>query len=403
VVRLRPCQVYDVGDGLSLAGFSSGIVGAGSAWSANSGAPAGSRIKASTQRGPVIDFEGFVYPSAHRGRLPFGGFSVEGSGVADPTKVRSGLSLGSPGVGGAPVSTKGLHFFDILIGNTGGPCMDLGLVYLCDFRGITLTTPVGCAANDVPYFWSRGPNLNMYSRFGLRAVTASDTVGVSGAVVIEASPSRASENNCYDAWWFEHINPVDGGTIFSHAANASIIRDFQFVDCSKSSGLGPQGGSDTSFIRLVPPAVYNYGGNEVRGIIPARGDLVAGGVTMSIDYGVDVRQSYNAIRGVRGYRNYHGRIAPGVRGTVFDLAGSLSSPVRPTVEDNSGNDLNVVRDSSFGDTYQMLGDGGALPTAGPAHRGKERLVAGSDTTPDRIYRCLRGSDGTYSWVLVSEG
>lgn len=80
---------------------------------------------------------------------------------------------------------------------------------------------------------------------------------------------------------------------------------------------GAAGG--TSFFRLLPPTVANYGGNTLSGNIP--GD---NGATAYIDTGVDVQQSRNRIEGIRGYRAKNVTIASGVDYTYVHLGGAIS-------------------------------------------------------------------------------
>jgi hypothetical protein len=209
-------------------------------------------------------------------------------------------------------------------------------VYLCNFERITLKEPVSMNTNDVPFFRANECNGNRFRGFGLHS--QAHPVGPSGAVQILNNASYSATDNLFDAWWFENTLIPNGGTLFSHAGNNDIIRDFQFFDISKSAGA-----TGTSFFRMnAPTNAKNYGTNIISGVIPG-----AGGAT-DPDIGVDMRQSRNRVQGVKSYRAFSGSnvvIAAGILNTLVDLGGQYT-PGLPAVVDNSGNQTNVVIDTS---------------------------------------------------------
>lgn len=320
-----------------MSGRSCQIVGFGAGRGASD---YGSVIEASSQSGPVIDFNGYVLPSSSMGKIaPLSGVTIKGSGVADPTKLNSGIKM---------KSMSSATFSDIAIFNTGGPCIELAEnpgsgVYLCDFERIILCTPVSAKANDVPYFYANESNGNRFRGFGLRSISASDDVGVSGAVIIESNDTYSSHDNLFDAWWFEYLHAPDGGCIVSSSGNANTFSGFQFFDMSKESGA-----SNTAYFRLLSPAASpNYGGNQVIGIIPGRSTS-----SLSIDAGVHVAQSNNRIVGVKGYKGYNVQIDSGVDHTYVHLGGSSASASTSAVVDNSGTLTNTYFDEWTNTKYR---------------------------------------------------
>lgn len=329
-VVYAPAGTYNISDGLSLSGFSSVLHGDGAGYTA---APTGTVLKATAQTGPVLDLTGFLQASSFRGRQTFRGFAVVGDNTADATKVKSGIKLGVD----APYGS--LVFEDIVIGQTGGPCLDLGIVYLCDFNRLTLLTPVSAKANDVPYLRSGPSNGNRFTGIGLRSMAASADVGVSGAVVFADDGTFTSEHNLFSAWWYEFLHVPTNGTLFSLAGNGNTVSDFQFFDCGKESGA-----TGTSFIKLAVPSVTNLGGNIVRGVIPGRETSLT-----AIDTGVDIRQSNNRVEGVKAFKGYNVTLAVGVNGTTVNLGGAVSGATDPAWVDDSATTTNTLIDMYAGD------------------------------------------------------
>lgn len=329
-VVVFPPAVYDLGAGLSLNGYSAQIRGHGSGM--NGSTATGTVFHASSQAGPVLDFTGWIAPTNMVGRVEHSGFMIKGSGSADATKANVGIRVGSA------ASTK---FRDISIRDTGGPCLKLQpptpgyACYFCDFESIVLYTPVSAKANDVPYLHSIEANGNRFRGIGFRSISSSADTGVSGAVVFEGSASYPSHDNLLDAWWFEFLHVPDTGTIVNLSANTNTIRDFQFFDINRESGA-----TGTSYFRLLPSVVTDFGGNKITGLIPGDNN---GGAT-SVQYGVDVRQSRNAIHGVKGYKGNNVLLASGVGYTSVNLHGAQSGATSAGWVDSSGQTTNHLVD-----------------------------------------------------------
>jgi hypothetical protein len=317
IVRFLP-GIYELDTGLSLSGYHAQLQGCGAAGTL--AAPTGTVFRASTQTGPVLDFGGWLPPDSFHGRVTHGGFWVQGSNAADATKVRAGVRL---------VQMSSATFHDISVGRTGGPCWlhdgPSAAVYLCDFERIICTTPVSAAANDVPYVKMIGSNGNRFRGWGLRSVTSGADTGASGAVILVDDGTFAPHDNLFDAWWIEFLHLPTNATVFALAGHRNTISNLQPFDCTKVSGA-----TGTSYIRLTAPAVSDFGGNLITGIIPGKGT----GAT-NIDCGVDIRQNRNSVRGIKGYRGTNVIIASGVTNTDVDLGGAEAAATDPAVVDSS--------------------------------------------------------------------
>jgi hypothetical protein len=289
-------------------------------------------LKATTQAGAVLDLTGWVPPDSFRGRVEVGNFSLQGSNVADSTKANIGLRRAGKFDNDAIGST---YFHDIVISQTGGPCVDIYEAYLCDFSQIIAVTPVGAKVNDVPYMIFRGCNGNRFLGLGFRSISASDDTGVSGALVVTDDGLYQSEENVWLAPWFDYLHIPTGGTLISNKANLQKWRDVYFVDCGKEVGA-----TGTSYVRFAPSALTNYGGNIWDGTVPGRDSDAA----TSPDVGIEVTQSNNFITGVKGFKGTNVSLASGVSNTTVILGGSWSGATNAAVVNNSGNTTNVFHD-----------------------------------------------------------
>jgi hypothetical protein len=341
IVRIPAGLTIDVVSTLSMSGRSCQIIGAGagatSATVANT-----SVIKASAQTGPVLDFAGYLPPYSFKGKIrPLANVMIQGSGIADATKVNSGIKM---------TAMSSAYFHDIAIMNTGGPCLELAsspgnAVYLCDFERFMFGAPVSAGANDVPWVYMNESNGNRFRGFGFRAHNATGDVGASGAVVFEGNVTYAPHDNLFDAWWFENLHVPTGGTFFHHAGNMSMIRDFQFFDCTMEAGAA----SGTSFYRFVPPVTNSLGGNHLSGVIPGDNNTA-----VYIHTGVDMQQSRNSVVGVKGYRAKNITVASGIDYTYVRLAGSVAASAgsASAFVINSVATHNVLIDEINGDEYR---------------------------------------------------
>lgn len=326
-----PANDYYIDNGISLAGFSCQIRGAG-AGMRNATVPSGTVFYANTQNGPVLDFKGWVYPNEFKGKVTHNGFAIRGSGVADPSKNNIGLRVDF---------IESTTFSDIAIMDTGGPGLKITAdvpgyaCYLSDFERIIISTPVGAGDNDVPYFHSIEANGNRFRGFGFISRVPSNDTGVSGAVVIEGSSTYRAHTNLYDAWWFENLHVKTDGCLVAHSGVANRLIGFQFFDIKREAGA-----TNTTHVKLLPSVVENYGGNYIDMEIP--GDNNGGG---SVPHsGIVVSQPYNRIEGIKGYRGNNVVINTGIGYTFVHLKGSRSSANSLGWVDNSGVSTNHLID-----------------------------------------------------------
>lgn len=323
VVRIPAGVTIDVGTGLSLSGYSAQIRGDGAGAASPSGGNA-SVIKASTQTGPVLDFTGYVDPFSFRGRItPISGVTIVGSGVADATKANSGLKFRSLG---------SAYVHDVAIMSTGGPCVDMAqntgdAVYLSTFERIIFTPPVSAGANDVPWFYGNECNGNIFRDFGFRAPSGTGFVGASGAVVLEGNATWRMYQSVLDSWWFENLHPANGGTLVSISANGTSFREPMFYDCTKESTSH----TGTSFVRYLPSVTQDSGGNVYTGLVFGHETAA-----ITIDTGIDIRQSWNTVIGPKGYRGNNVTLAAGVDHCTVWLTGSYGNSSILGWTDNSG-------------------------------------------------------------------
>lgn len=441
--------VIDAGAGVSLSGKKCTLRGHGSA----------TKVTATTtQSGPVIDFTGYTPGTSATTRRIIGDFAIYGDGVADPTNTNKGVNFDTGAVGGV----AGTTIRNITVQNTGGSCFDLGQCELSSFEHLVATTPVGAAANDIPYVVGHGAcNSNHFINCGLRSLDAGVNVGASGAVVIGDDGSNAPYGNHLDTWWAEFLHVPTGGTIFHIKGWGNRISHPVFSDCGKGSGA-----TGTSFIWLDNAATSNNGANVVEGDIPG---------STSVDVGVRVSQSRNRIVGTKGYDGSNVQLDAGVDYTFAELGGQRSGTTTDNAFiDNSGTTTNVLIDHSakvhrygtyiqkvgssggngprftasngngavfFGDVgariqntagelYHTLGTAGlvhhfrdsagndavtirtdkpsvklasigSLPAAASSYRGAIACVQGGTGVADQFYLCRKKADESYEWVQIT--
>lgn len=327
VVRLSP-RVWDVGNGLSMSGYTCGLVGTGTSHtSTGPAAPEGTVIHATTQTGPVLNMTGWVYPNAFRGRVEFGKFALQGSNVSDATKVNTGMSNTGSALGS-------VHIHDISISETGGPCLDFYHLYLADVERVTCVTPVSAKTNDVPYAIFRGSNGNRFVGLGFRSVLSSADVGVGGAlVVMDDGGTLPSDGNTFITPWFENLHMPTNGTLIECRANDQSFIDPYFTDCAKEAAA-----TGTSFAHFgVPTAGPDQGGNRWYG-------RVYGAQAGINDTGIKLSQSRNRIEGVKGYNGANVTLDTGVGYSYVSLGGARSGATGAAFVDNSGQTTNTLLD-----------------------------------------------------------
>lgn len=278
---------------------------------------------------PTIDMTGYIGAFQGYSNRVFSNFAVEHDGTEGTTKK---------GILAPNLST--IIFRNVSIKNTGGAALDISGTQLSTFENVTLATPVNAKTNDTPYLYAQGAtNGNRFTGLGLRSVSSSGDVGVSGAVVFANDSTQCPNFNAFYSAWVEFLHPPTNGTIFSHKGSTALFADTQWFDCSKEVGA-----TGTSCFRFAPATAPGAGGgNEVRGLIPGKGTNL-----LDFDCGVDIRQSGNRVVGVKGYKGTNVILAPGVQHTYVELGGAEGSCTDAAVVDNSGNNTNVVVDHYLG-------------------------------------------------------
>lgn len=332
--------VITVGAGASLSGHKVTFSGKGDA----------TILRATAQTGPVLDFTGYVYPDSAQTRREIGDFAVEGDNTAGTAKKGVAFS-----------NTSGMTFHDISTKNTGGAGLDYGASQLNTFINLVANTPVSAKANNVPYMRAVGAcNGNRFIGCGLRSVSASDDVGVGGALRFEDDGvAYAPALNQFLACWVEFLHVPTNGTLFHIEGHGNVFADTQWFDCSKEAAA-----TGTSYMRLENAAFENSGANIVRGYVPG----TQGGVT--IDVGVDISQSGNHIEGVKGFNGSNVKLNAGVERTYALLGGRDGSASNAAFIDNSGTTTNVLIDAGGG-AFTVVKGATVLPdlyigsTAGP--------------------------------------
>lgn len=327
-----PPGVITIAGGFSLAGYSSGIIGHGSSAGASFGATTGTVIRCIAQTGPVLDFTGFLYPNAQRGRAIFADFAVEGDGTAGTTKKGVYLYAGE--------ASSSTSWRNVTIGKTGGVPLHVKDHYLSDFHGVTVTTPVSVAANDVPYVLLEGASGSRFFGLGIRSTVFDGTAdcGVSGAVRMLMGAVYQQHRSLFSGMWFENMHVPSNGSLVVTQTNAVTFSDTQHFDCFKVAGA-----TSTTHFRLESPATSNLGGNIIRGVIPGQGTNAD-----DIDRGVIVQQSGNRIEGSKGYRGNHVQLDAGVEYTHVSLGGALGAANTAAWINNSGNLTNDLHDHAQG-------------------------------------------------------
>lgn len=353
-IVFMPPGTYAIEGSLSLQDYTSVLQGAGAHHTGSYNVPRGSVLKALNQTGPVLDLNRWVKPQHFAGRMKFSGFAVLGDGTAHPgheseanrSMVKSGISMGNYWNGSTTVSISGLVFEDITVLRTGGPGLDLGIVYFCEFTRITLLPPVTPYANNVPWLRLRGSNGNQFRALGFRAPAAviqPDCVGEDGVINIDSEVRTGYESisNVFDCTWFEYVNAPTNGCIWSVRANTTTFMNEQRFDSGAADGA-----TNTCWYRLQEPTLGpSYGGNTIQGLI-----MGASG-SESISTGVRIHQSNNRVTGIRGYEHSNVTLMPGVNYCYVELAGVQNglAGAPPAVVDNSGQNRNVIRDVPRGE------------------------------------------------------
>lgn len=348
----------------SLAGYSSGLVGVGGN-SKSLSVETGTTIRAINQTGPVLDFTGYLWPNAQRGKAVFADFNVQGDGTAGTAK--KGIYLGHAS-GGSSVYMRNVTVF-----YTGGTGLHVKNIYLSEFHGVTVCDPVNAATSDIPWVLLEGANGNRYYGLGLRSLNFNDAVadvGPSGALRLVPGTSFQHHLSAFYGTWFENLHATTNAAFVVTQSNKMTFSDSQFFDCFKVVGT-----TGTAHFRLEPPTSQDYGGNMIRGVIPGMGTN-----TNEIDAGVDLRQSANHIMGVKGYRSNNVLLASGVSYTFVMLGGAEVPANAAGIVDSSGNNTNTLIDMPQG-TW-VLGErsgGGSFKVAG-AFQGDKMVTASSVTT-----------------------
>jgi hypothetical protein len=368
-----PSRRMDITPGISLSGYSCGIVGRGHGFSAGltTGRATGCVLYSTAQTGPVLDFVGFAWPDSMRGRVEFGNFAIEGDGISDPTLAHSGMRVGSQ-----TSTPSGVYMHDIAVSRTGGPCMDLGRAYLCDFERLTFNTPVDAQVNNVPYFVATAPNANRFSRLGFRSTITTNDCGVGGALVLKDDGSvNAPGSNVFSECWTEFLHIPTNGTVFSFQGSGNQVLYPEFADTGPLSGA-----TNTSVVAFNPlsAGITDNGGNVYQGYMPG-GSASAGYPTT----GIVVAQSRNVITGTKGFPGANVTINSGVTNTTVIARGAVGAASGSLVVDNSGNQTNYFRDDYLG-TSTVGAYKTSILTAGLGGAGP-RFMDQADTTKGAVW------------------
>ena len=295
------------------------------------------------------------------GPVPFGGFKIEGTGVADATKARGGLSI---------TGRQYLHAYDILIKNTGGPALYLDSVMLSTFDNIVSWRPIGADTNDVPYVHIRGAcNGNTYNHWGFR----SGTTDPDGSVVCQVQDDGAytPTNSAFVSPWLEYLHTPENGSVFDLGSNMYAISDMHVFD-SASSIATP---TNNSIIRIKAPTISGYGGNIIRGKIPPGNP--GSGSTHAFGIIVESVTGRNRIEGVRGYHTNNVRLDEGTSYNYVELGGRVSGVDTVSgVVNNSGNTTNVIVDTTA--RSMIYGDVNLYRSAADTWKTDDSLHVGAD-------------------------
>lgn len=317
VVYLAP-GVYDVpSGGIKLAGRSCVIQGCGR----------GAVLRASPGHvGPVLDLTGWIFtyntPQPFQTTAAFGGFSIDGGGIA------AGIRMGST----ASDLMAGAAFRDIGIYGCAGVPLDLGRAEICTFENVMITSPVAAATGDTPYIRGRGAcNGNRFFNVGLRGPKRGANVGPGGAVVLEDDGTNAPYGNLFVGCWDEYLHLPEYSSVVRIRGYLNTISDWATHDSDSAAADA----TENCWFRFEDAAVENYGGNWVRSLIPGRGD----GST-AVAYGAICAQSRNRLEGIKGYNGYNVLLKAGVGQTWIGIGGQQSGAERPAVIDHSRLDTN---------------------------------------------------------------
>lgn len=341
-----PRGTYELDEGLSLNGYSVQILGDGAGVEFPvgehthnyPGVPGGTVFKASNQRGPVLDYRGWVQPESFQGKVEHGNFSVVGSHEPDPYKLNSGIAF---------TDISSVHFHDIAIRGTGGPGM-IGhespgnAVYLSNFSRIVVDTPVGCKEHDVPYFEFNEANGNVFHNLAIRSRNWAGVgdCGVSGAFRVISNDQFSSRKNVWSETWVEFIHVPTNGTIFHVEAASQSFENTIFWDARKERNA-----ENTSYYRFHKPFTQDNQSNSVTGLIPGAGT----NREIEIDYGIIVEQDGLTVSGMKSYLNNHVWLKPGVKDCYIELTGAMINSSGLGVVDDSGNTTNTILDYGRGD------------------------------------------------------
>lgn len=356
-VRLSS-RVWDVGAGLSMNGYSCGLVGMGVSYNTSASfGLSGSVLWASAQAGAVLDMTGWAAPASFRGAVEFGKFGVKGNNVADPTKANAGIK-------NTGAAQAGMWWHDIVIDATGGPCVDYKDIYVSVMERVTCCTPVGANANDVPYLIVRGNNGTTFNSIGFRSMVTGLNTGPGGALVVTDDGVSAASNSKWNSTWFENLDIANGGCLIRCEGNNHQFAGTYFTDEGIDAGA-----TNTCYVwfkNVVNGS--NYGGNTWRGLVPGNGGSV--GITT----GIKVSQKAQRIEGGKAYNGANVTLDAGVTGCYVSIGGSIQGVQGgpSAFVDNSGNTTNTLLDFY---NYPNVG----LPGPGT---GTQTLTSTSTLTPN---------------------
>ena len=354
IIKL-PMGITHIVGSFPLAGYRlGGFIGYGTSYSLSDGM-IGSTVVATNQTGPVLDFTGMKFPDDYMAKMPIGNFGVVGDGTPDASSdgggiggiTKMGVKIGHSDLVTDPYPI-GLTIFNIAVTNTGGTGFYAKDMYLAEVTGIVVSDPVSGVANNVP--WTRWVGCNGTKFIGVGHRSTDHTEKAAHVATVPAAGVCRTEwstlvngfmfhRAAFIGTWFENIFVGNNNAIFSAATCQVKYQDTEYFDCFKISGA-----NNTYFFAFNKSLYSDSGGNIYEGIVEGRYNADP----QSVDYGINVVQSYNRINGVKGYQGNNVFLNAGVLGTSVNLTGSAGNAIVAGVVDNSGNATNTIHDDTLG-------------------------------------------------------
>ena len=258
-------------------------------------------------------------------RTSIGGFRLQGSGAVASTAFIPGPTAQALN-GGMRIDVSSVYLHDVMIRETGGPCLYLANAQLSWYSNVILNRPIGADTNAVPYLYSVGyTNQSVFEDMLFQAGSSDGNDGPA-VVWIDQDAAYGSINQAH--WQdihFEYMKTPPGGAIWDTRSSTTTYADSKYEDCTGGAG------SSYMIFRGTGASGGQGAGNLVTGFIPG----ALGGYAR----GILLQQSGNAVDGV-GTSTNHVEFAAGVN---YNTASIKGVPIGATaVVDNSGTTTNVI-------------------------------------------------------------